>query len=116
MVSLIEKDVDKALILWWGKNPKPKRKTIPPSIKNEVMARQNYKCHRCMDKLPPTKHFHHVKPVSKGGNPSLDNIIVVCPNCHSYIHHKEQVAKQMKKAEKSDSENYFENLYKELWR
>jgi HNH endonuclease/uncharacterized protein DUF3553 len=31
-------------------------------------------------------HVHHIKPISKGGNHTSDNLIVLCENCHSGSH------------------------------
>lgn len=92
------------------------RRSIPKSIKNEVLVKQNYKCHKCKKKLPATKHFHHKKPVSKGGKNTLSNIIAVCPNCHSDIHHKEKLkkanAKEKKRTARKKSNNPFDIDFK----
>lgn len=29
---------------------------------------------------------HHIKPVAKGGDPWRQNIVSLCPNCHSLVH------------------------------
>ena len=31
-------------------------------------------------------HYHHIVPVSDGGNGNTDNIILLCPNCHKMAH------------------------------
>jgi 5-methylcytosine-specific restriction endonuclease McrA len=81
----------------YGK-PKKKRTTISTSIKKEVLVRQKYKCYKCKKMLPATRHFHHKKSVASGGKNTLSNIIALCPNCHSAIHHKKQVKKASSKA------------------
>ncbi|UCD13583.1 MAG: HNH endonuclease [Thermoplasmatales archaeon] len=85
--------------LLWGK--KKTRSTISKSIKNEVLVRQGYKCYKCRRTLPAVKHFHHKRPVSKGGKNTLANIIALCPNCHSKHHHKQRVRKADRKARKT---------------
>ena len=30
-------------------------------------------------------HAHHIKSVANGGNASLDNLLCLCPNCHSLV-------------------------------
>jgi len=79
-----------------------KRKTIPKSIKNEVLVQQDYKCANCGSKLPARKHFHHITPVSEGGDNSIDNVEALCPNCHSEIHHRMQLKKHEDDGEEED--------------
>jgi len=86
--------------IWGIKKPSRGRKSVSTSIKNEVLVRQKYKCYKCKKPLPATKHFHHKKPVSKGGKDTLSNLIALCPNCHSQHHHRQQVKKANKKAER----------------
>ena len=31
-------------------------------------------------------HIHHIIPLSQGGSTTLDNLILLCPICHSKIH------------------------------
>ena len=95
-----------------GKKP-TRRTTVSKSIKDEVLARQKYKCYKCKRTLPARKHFHHKKAVSKGGKNTLSNLIALCPNCHSNLHHKQAVRKANKKAKgKSKSKNPFEIDFK----
>ena len=89
-------------ILGTGKKKKKyKRTRISKSIKDDVLTKQKYKCAGCGNLLPARKHFHHKKPVSQGGKNTVSNIIALCPNCHSEIHHKESVRKANKKAKSS---------------
>ena len=95
-MGILDEDMNRMLM---GKpTRKNKRTAIPTSIKNEVLLKQKYKCYKCKKTLPARKHFHHKKPVSKGGKNTLSNIIAVCPNCHSEIHHKEQLKKVNKRS------------------
>jgi len=95
------------------KSKKRKRKTVPTSIKKEVLYKQNYKCAKCGKKLPPTRHFHHKKAISKGGKNTIGNIIALCPNCHAKIHHRERVRTANKKVkEKKKKKNAWEIDYK----
>ena len=86
----VDSDLEEML---YGESSKS-RKTVKRSIKNEVLVRQKYKCHRSKNPLPATKHFHHKKPVSKGGKNTLSNIIALCPNCHAQIHHEKRIGKK----------------------
>lgn len=29
---------------------------------------------------------HHIVPVADGGDDALDNLVVLCPNCHAVVH------------------------------
>lgn len=42
-------------------------------------------CHRCGWNEGPCE-AHHLTPRSKGGKSSLNNAVVLCPNCHSLEH------------------------------
>ena len=96
-----------------GTKRESKRTAIPTSIKNEVLKRQNYKCYKCKKPLPAVKHFHHKRAVAKGGKNTVSNLIALCPNCHSEIHHKEKLKKANAKArDKSKSNNPFEIDFK----
>lgn len=44
-------------------------------------------CHECGWNLGPCE-AHHIVPKSKGGKSSINNAIILCPNCHSLKHHK----------------------------
>jgi 5-methylcytosine-specific restriction enzyme A len=80
---------------------KGKRPAVPNSIKNEIKYRQNYRCHNCGRTLPPTTHIHHKIHISDGGTTTLDNLIALCPDCHTKHHHEEQ----LKEAQKQQSQN-----------
>lgn len=48
---------------------------------------RDYTCQFCSTKLPIANGNHyieacHIKPKSEGGKDKMDNIIILCPNCH----------------------------------
>lgn len=59
-----------------------------------AIKRAKGKCEMCASPAPfrrasdgsPYLEIHHKKPLSLGGDDTLDNIIIVCPNCHRKIH------------------------------
>lgn len=59
-------------------------RAIPPHIKEEVRKRDNNQCAKCdsTEKL----HFHHIKKYSDGGLHAVDNLILLCPDCHAEEH------------------------------
>ena len=55
----------------------------------DVYIEQHPLCELCLSegKESFSKDVHHIKPLSKGGDPLLeDNLIALCNNCHSSIH------------------------------
>lgn len=70
------------------------RLRIPP----ELLKAYNCECAICHWSIPEwmpqyshkeTMHglnYHHIIPSAEGGSSSLDNVIVLCPNCHKAAH------------------------------
>ena len=54
----------------------------------ELWERQEGNCPNCHQRITEESewHKHHIQPKSQGGNDELDNLILVCPACHSQIH------------------------------
>ncbi len=48
----------------------------------ELIQRDGSKCSVCGITNAPLE-IHHVMPISQGGDNSLNNLVLVCPNCHS---------------------------------
>ncbi|MFE3845852.1 HNH endonuclease [Thermoplasmatota archaeon] len=91
-----------------GGKKSTKRKKPKQSIKSEVLVRQNYRCKNCDDMLPATKHFHYKTPISKGGKNTVNNLIALCPNCHSEHHHKQRVKYANAKAKGSKKKSVWD--------
>jgi 5-methylcytosine-specific restriction endonuclease McrA len=67
------------------------RQTIPSAIVHEVNRRDGGQCtytgpdgNRC--ECNRFLHFHHIKPVSRGGKNTAENLITLCAAHHSLIH------------------------------
>lgn len=61
-----------------------KRKTIGPKVRFEVFKRDSFKCQYCGQSSPDVVlHVDHIKPVSKGGDNSIVNLITACQGCNS---------------------------------
>lgn len=62
-----------------------RRETIPPSIRREVLERDE---HTCANVPCPNEatHVHHIVPVSRGGSNHPDNLISLCKECHRKVH------------------------------
>ncbi|AOY76703.1 PIN domain-containing protein [Clostridium formicaceticum] len=55
--------------------------------KKVAMSMAREKCDICQEEYPYLE-IHHKIPLSEGGQDVIDNIIVLCPNCHRKIHQK----------------------------
>jgi 5-methylcytosine-specific restriction endonuclease McrA len=42
--------------------------------------------HRCTICLAPWLEIHHIDELSEGGSTQYENLIVLCPNCHTRVH------------------------------
>lgn len=69
---------------------------IPKVIRERVMERDNRQCTVCGKK--EKLHLHHIKPFSEGGLHHEDNLVVLCPPCHTDVHEGDRSYHVMKKA------------------
>lgn len=66
--------------------PEPiKRKPIKPSVRFQILKRDNYRCQMCgvTAKDGATLEIDHIIPVSKGGTNDADNLQVLCRDCNA---------------------------------
>ena len=69
--------------------PTKKRLTIPVDIKMTVLHEAGYKCANPVCRHVLTLDIHHLEYVSEGGVNTAENLLPLCPNCHSLHHRKE---------------------------
>lgn len=50
------------------------------------MAKRGSQCAVCGFAVASVLHLHHRVPVSKGGTNRIDNVVLLCPNCHALVH------------------------------
>lgn len=60
----------------------PKRKTIPPAVRDEVLREAGYKCANPTCRNILTLQLHHMVWVKEGGENSALNLIALCGHCH----------------------------------
>jgi len=61
-----------------------KRKGLSKKIRFEVFKRDSFTCQYCGSKAPDVLlHIDHIKPVAKGGDNDLLNLITACQGCNS---------------------------------
>lgn len=63
------------------------RKAIPNSIKQQVLHEAGYRCSNPTCRTIITLDIHHLQQVSEGGGNTVENLLVLCPNCHA-LHHR----------------------------
>jgi hypothetical protein len=64
-----------------------KRKKLPVDVKILVLHEAGYKCANPACRTILTLDIHHLQRVSDQGADSPDNLLALCPNCHT-LHHK----------------------------
>lgn len=64
---------------------KPKRKPIKPSLRFEILKRNDYRCQMCglTAKDGAVLQIDHITPVAKGGSNDADNLQVLCRDCNA---------------------------------
>jgi hypothetical protein len=62
------------------------RKLIDRDLKNKVFLKFTNKCYVCGFSIKEALRVHHKMQVSYGGKDIINNLILLCSNCHSIIH------------------------------
>ena len=63
-----------------------KRTPTPPDVRALVLHEAGFKCANPRCRQIITLEVHHLDPVSRGGPNTAENLLALCPNCHS-LHH-----------------------------
>lgn len=58
------------------------KRSVSESKKKFVAAQQSWRCNNCNDMLSASYEVDHVKPLYKGGDNSVSNLVALCRNCH----------------------------------
>ncbi len=60
-----------------------KRKPTPPGLRYDVLARANFTCQACGEKVPKIRlEIDHIIPVSQGGLTVSENLQALCVACN----------------------------------
>lgn len=72
---------------------KPRRSgKMDTALRRKVCARDHYRCRGCLKKT--NDEVHHIRYRSEGqvlGRDSMDNLILLCVNCHLEVHTNKRV-------------------------
>src|SRR5215204_1270528 len=63
------------------------RKAIPKATAIQVLTEAGYRCAVPTCRQILAIDIHHIVEVSKGGSNDLQNLLALCPNCHT-LHHR----------------------------
>lgn len=56
-------------------------------VRQQVLHEAGYRCANPACRTLLTLEIHHLDPVSEGGSNTVDNLLALCPNCHT-LHHR----------------------------
>ena len=62
-------------------------KKVPIDVRRLVLHEAGYKCSNPACRYPLTLDVHHLYYVSEGGSNLAENLLPLCPNCHTEHHH-----------------------------
>lgn len=83
---------DRFVYLLLGEIPIMGSRYIPINIDREIKERHFFECAWCGEKLTER---HHIIEFSQGGNHTTENLILLCPNCHTQVHKNEITIKEL---------------------
>lgn len=55
-------------------------------MKPTAMAIHKDECQVCNNNCEEILVMHHIKPIGQGGDNSINNLSILCPNCHTIVH------------------------------
>lgn len=73
-------------------------------LRRFIRARAKDQCEICQFGFKAVLNIHHIREVSRGGSSKPRNLILICPNCHSLVHHYGHWRRKRQPHEKSLSE------------
>lgn len=71
----------------------------------------NCKCDICNNDCETILEIHHILPLQKGGNNSLSNLMLLCPNCHKIIHKSMSLIEQNLDSESQALDSWIDEHY-----
>jgi len=68
--------------------------TIPPSVRQAVLARDRYRCQSTGCGNTRFLEIHHVVPRSRGGSNRAENLTTLCSRCHAFSHRQATINRE----------------------
>jgi hypothetical protein len=62
------------------------REIMSASVQQQVSEKYDGKCYVCGFSIHIALRVHHVVPASLGGTDEIENLVLLCPNCHALVH------------------------------
>jgi hypothetical protein len=62
------------------------REIVSVSLKQQVFKQYDNKCYACGFSIRMILRVHHIIPMSLGGTDEIENLVLLCPNCHTLVH------------------------------
>lgn len=59
------------------------KRYIPTPLENHLFQLAGHRCTICR---APWLEVHHIDGLGEGGQTSFDNLVALCPNCHTRVH------------------------------
>lgn len=85
------------------------------SIKRKMLKNQKIAhCEYCGNKTKEILQIHHIDSVANGGNNDLNNLIILCPNCHKAAHAGIIKKDELKKLKKEPNEHKNRDIIEQL--
>jgi hypothetical protein len=63
-----------------------RRKHLPVDLRQLCLHEAGYKCGNPVCRMVITLDVHHLDPISEDGGHTPENLLALCPNCHT-LHH-----------------------------
>jgi hypothetical protein len=66
------------------------RQPVSAEIRRQILHEAGYRCANPICRMVLAINIHHLDAVSKGGGNGAENLIALCPNCHT-LHHLDRI-------------------------
>ncbi len=72
-----------------------RRRAVPPRLRRRVLLRDGHRCQAQGCGHSTNLEMHHRRPVARGGQSSLDNLVTLCSRCQRRLHEQEEALRRL---------------------